>query len=280
MNHADIDYEWEQLAELCYSSSSTYITAQENQSANRYPNILAMDSTRVRLSNGQYINANYVEILEGYKCIATQAPMLHTVDNFWHMVFENEISAIVMLTKLVENSRVKATAYWPSANYMHTTTDQKLTIKLLSDQVVTPTIFIRNVEVSDGTRSKVVKHIHFTGWPDFGVPDNYNDILAVVDMVLDSSGFPVVHCSAGVGRAGTFLALLIYNKAQREKINVKVPQIIGRLREQRTGSVQTKEQFCFIYSCIQYQNRTLQQPANTTNKKNWMRSSQSSVPVN
>jgi protein tyrosine phosphatase len=259
-NTVDIELEWSQL-----EPSPNFITEPElfsvslkNQINNRYPNILALESTRVRLSNNEYINANYVEILNNYRCIATQAPLPTTIDNFWRMIFENNIEIIIMLTKLIENQRAKATTYWPiNEEKPYESNDYYLTVSLLSENSISKNIILREFEIVNHVGlKKRVKHLQFTGWPDFGVPDSYKEILFILEFVLETSGIPVVHCSAGVGRAGTFLTLLNYLKAQRDlNEKLKISQIISMMRSQRAGAVQTKEQFCFIYSVLQHQLR-------------------------
>jgi receptor-type tyrosine-protein phosphatase beta len=53
-----------------------------------------------------------------------------------------------------------------------------------------------------------VIHYHYTGWPDFGVPENSNVLIQLVlDLQQLQPHMTVIHCSAGVGRTGTFLAM-------------------------------------------------------------------------
>ena len=62
-------------------------------------------------------------------------------------------------------------------------------------------------------------HYHYTGWPDFGVPsgdavDDFESMLAIANDKLalmsesNSKEKMVIHCSAGVGRTGTFISLM------------------------------------------------------------------------
>ena len=54
-----------------------------------------------------------------------------------------------------------------------------------------------------------------------------------------SKGPILVHCSAGVGRTGTFIAVdIALEQARRERV-VDIAGIINRLREQRMQMVQT-----------------------------------------
>jgi Protein tyrosine phosphatase len=52
---------------------------------------------------------------------------------------------------------------------------------------------------------------HYTTWPDFGVPQSPTALLRFIRAVRKSGaldenmGPPIVHCSAGIGRSGTFI---------------------------------------------------------------------------
>lgn len=73
---------------------------------------------------------------------------------------------------------------------------------------------VRNLLLHHGGDSKKVVHYLFEGWPDFHVPDG-QDRLALLELVKKSAASAkdtaknprIVHCSAGVGRSGTFVAL-------------------------------------------------------------------------
>ena len=74
---------------------------------NRYENILPPDSSRVILQNGDYINANMVNVGDCYSpMIACQGPIESTVSDFWSMVVQYQSSAILMVTPLVENQKI------------------------------------------------------------------------------------------------------------------------------------------------------------------------------
>uniref|UniRef100_A0A2K5ECS1 protein-tyrosine-phosphatase n=1 Tax=Aotus nancymaae TaxID=37293 RepID=A0A2K5ECS1_AOTNA len=54
-----------------------------------------------------YINANYIRGYSGKEkaFIATQGPMINTVDDFWQMVWQEDSPVIVMITKLKKKMR-------------------------------------------------------------------------------------------------------------------------------------------------------------------------------
>ncbi|XP_012500561.1 PREDICTED: receptor-type tyrosine-protein phosphatase eta [Propithecus coquereli] len=92
----------------------------ENRGKNRYNNVLPYDISRVKLSiqthsTDDYINANYMPGYHSKKdFIATQGPLPNTLKDFWRMVWEKNVYAIIMLTKCVEQGRTKCEEYWPS----------------------------------------------------------------------------------------------------------------------------------------------------------------------
>ncbi|KAK2100453.1 hypothetical protein P7K49_021801 [Saguinus oedipus] len=83
----------------------------ENRGKNRYNNVLPYDISRVKLSvqthsTDDYINANYMPGYHSKKdFIATQGPLPNTLKDFWRMVWEKNVYAIIMLTKCVEQGR-------------------------------------------------------------------------------------------------------------------------------------------------------------------------------
>lgn len=48
-----------------------------------------------------------------WQYVATQGPLPHTVRTFWHMIVEQQCSAIVMLTEVTEGNATKCCQYFP-----------------------------------------------------------------------------------------------------------------------------------------------------------------------
>lgn len=106
-----------------------------------------------------------------------------------------------------------------------------------------------------------VFHLHYQDWPDHGTPSSTQPIRTLVHLVnerADSRGPVVVHCSAGVGRAGTFVAIhMTLSQLDRlpisqpcTKFPINIKEMVSNLRSQREGTVQTVDQYIFIYKVI------------------------------
>ncbi|XP_072473598.1 receptor-type tyrosine-protein phosphatase eta isoform X2 [Notamacropus eugenii] len=232
----------------------------ENRGKNRYNNVLPYDISRVKLSiqtqvTDDYINANY---MPGYyskkEFIATQGPLPNTLKDFWRMVWEKNVYSIVMLTKCVEQGRTKCEEYWPSKQ-THNYGD--VTVGIISE-IILPEWTIRDFTVKNNktSESHPLRQFHFTSWPDHGVPDT-TDLLInfrhLVNEYMKQSPpeSPVlVHCSAGVGRTGTFIAIdrLIHQMENENAVDVY--GIVYDLRLHRPLMVQTEDQYVFLNQCV------------------------------
>ena len=165
--------------ELCKEGLSI-----KNDGKNRYGNVIPVDETRVKIKSprGDYINANFVDlnpVLE-WQMIASQAPTKQTEEDFWLMVFQYEVPVILMATKLVEGQKQKSTKYWPVLG-QSVSKGVHLEIQTLETHLIDSFVTISRIKITQTfedketgfstTASHIVVHIYYTGWPDFGVPD-------------------------------------------------------------------------------------------------------------
>ncbi|PIK53419.1 putative receptor-type tyrosine-protein phosphatase T isoform X2 [Apostichopus japonicus] len=147
------------------------------------------------------------------KFIATQGPNEASLVDFWQMVWQENVATIVMLTSLIDGKK------------------------------------------KHGGESRTVKHFHFTDWGDMKIPEFLDPILAFLEIVRNNTSQKkvpntIVHCSAGVGRTGTYITLdAMLDMAQAEgKVNVY--KFVTEMRQRRRQSVQVKEQYQFIFDTL------------------------------
>uniref|UniRef100_A0A8C1VHH5 Protein tyrosine phosphatase receptor type O n=1 Tax=Cyprinus carpio TaxID=7962 RepID=A0A8C1VHH5_CYPCA len=231
-----------------------------NRPKNRYTNILPYDFSRVKLislhndEGSDYINANFIPGYNSpHEFIATQGPLPETRNDFWNMVLQQKSHIIVMLTQCNERRRVKCDHYWPFTEEPVAYGD--ITVEMLSE-TDSPEWTIRNFRLGYADETQDILHFNYTSWPDHGVPtvNAIESILQFVQIVRQqvsrTKGPIVVHCSAGVGRTGTFIALDRLMQHIQEHEYVDVLGLVSDMRSHRLSMVQTEEQYVFIHQCV------------------------------
>ncbi|XP_013990331.1 receptor-type tyrosine-protein phosphatase V isoform X2 [Salmo salar] len=265
---------------------------EANREKNRYPYILPYDHSRVRLSlldsqlHSDYINASYVPVstlsvrlslclsvysfIKSAVClsapqggctvrdfICTQGPLRSTIADFWRMVWEQNIRIIVMVTALKQKDMVLCYEYWPM---------EQGTVSYGVVQVTTvsrkrrPDYFITTIHLRQHgfPVERTVTHYYYAAWPDQGVPNDLASLCAFTEHVrqhldtLPLLGPAVVHCSAGVGRSGTFVALLWLMQLCVRGIMPDVRAAVEDLRRHRVMMVQNLEQYILVHQCLMH----------------------------
>ncbi|XP_061382145.1 tyrosine-protein phosphatase non-receptor type 61F-like isoform X1 [Danaus plexippus] len=258
---------YHKIGRQCQAYPYTCIEAKkpQNKALNRYRDVNPYDHSRIVLKRCEqdYINANLVRMdRANRKYILTQGPLAFTVGHFWLMVWEQNSRAILMLNKIIEKNEIKCHWYWPhevGAEQKFVLSDVKLNVEQISEEdckyYITRVFRITDIESSE---SREVIQFHYTTWPDFGVPTSPVAFLEFLRRVRDSGalapdvGPPIVHCSAGIGRSGTFClvdsCLVIIEKEGLESVNVQ--EILLEMRKDRMGLIQTPGQLRFSYQAI------------------------------
>ncbi|XP_026493551.2 tyrosine-protein phosphatase non-receptor type 9 isoform X2 [Vanessa tameamea] len=247
-----------------------------NLAKNRYTDVLCFDHSRVLLSqldddpSSDYINANYVD---GYKqrnaFICTQGPLPKTFGDFWRMVWEQGSLVVVMTTRTVERGRVKCGQYWPAApgqRAVHAGFAVSTEAVDVDDDYTVSHLLLTDLRTEQRRR---VWHGQYTRWPDYGVPGGGRaaPVLRFLALVRraqhrarqelgdawagHSRGPPiVVHCSAGIGRTGTFLTLDTCTSRLAAEGVVDVRGAVERIRQQRAHSIQMPDQYVFCHLAL------------------------------
>ncbi|XP_037934545.1 tyrosine-protein phosphatase non-receptor type 9 isoform X2 [Teleopsis dalmanni] len=253
----------------------TFVHARmrNNLAKNRYTDVLCYDHSRVVLSredgdDSDYINANFVD---GYKqknaYISTQGPLPKTSQDFWRMVWEQHCLVIVMTTRVMERGRVKCGQYWePTENSsLEFGNFHVRTISIESNEEYTlSSLELKNIKTEE---VRNISHWQFTSWPDYGVPSSAMAMLNFLQKVRDKQaqmvkalgdtwaghtrGPPiVVHCSAGIGRTGTFITLDICISRLEDVGTADIRGTVEKIRSQRAFSIQMPDQYVFCHLAL------------------------------
>lgn len=229
--------------------------ASDLQRFNRYSDVLPYSDTKVDVSTKEYINANWILGHDSRRrFIATQGPLEVSRNSFWKMIWEHDVDLIIMVSAIKENGKQKCDQYFPVEGCL-STQDFEITLKSIQEEF--PTLTRRVFEIDWNGEKKIVNHLQSIAWPDHGAPEldeEYDSIKFIVDEVLENRGPVVVHCSAGIGRTGTLIALCqMIEAVQMTTFNPRVSVFgtVRRLREQRWKMVQTKNQYDFLYKFME-----------------------------
>lgn len=197
---------------------------------NRFENILPYKHSLVTLKDKgenaskteKFINADYI-----YDCytkdpnpifIATQAPIINCFGHFWRMIWQENVKNIVMLCTFNDTDKKnKCDLYWPENDASETYDYLKITLKNVVDNNVFFVVKLFEIANTMTSETRLFKHYYVKEWPDKKVPateftENLENLINV--MITDNfykktnkntKGPIVVHCSAGIGRTGTFI---------------------------------------------------------------------------
>jgi len=205
------------------------------------------------------------------------------------MVWQKMCPVIVSLNRLVEGGQKKGDPYWPAGEDGSSESYGDIYVTLLSSvECASLETVIRHMRIVNTSEPSAfprdVFQLHYLGWPDFGVPVSsrpIRELAHLTDMYryfannhLQLNGPCVVHCSAGVGRTGSFMSMMCVMENPRFKelrdsirahqstlkdddiilaisSNCRISDIVLSLREQRNcGTVQTSKQYEFIYLAL------------------------------
>lgn len=259
------------------SSSSSSSSASSTSSATANDDVIIRGGVSAQsLQQSDYIHANYVD---GYKqknaYISTQGPLDETIEDFWRMIWQQSVLVIAMTTKCYEQRKLKCAQYWPLEK------GERMLIGDMFEVVNLNVTDLNDYRVSrlemrhlSTNKKRTISHCQFLSWPDHGVPKSAAQILDFISLVRANQaerlaeltqpawhGHPlgppiVVHCSAGIGRTGTFCAIEISINRLRDCGSVNIFDTVNKIRAQRAQSVQMRDQYVFCYlAVIEYAQR-------------------------
>lgn len=222
--------------------------ARSKKDQNRYSDILPYDQNIVslRLPNFYY-NASPIQV--GNQCyIAAQGPMEFEMERFWNIVQGYNAELIIALTdEYDENGWSKCAPYWdefPDEIKFHSQT----VISKNDSQSLVSRIFW-----NERTKKKIVQ-LHYCGWIDGSAPNvqMLGKLIDSAEEIRTNLAAPiVVHCTAGCGRTGVFIAchsLKQHLKTQPRTINI--PNWVFEMRRQRPMMIQKTDQLIAVYKYL------------------------------
>lgn len=254
---------------------------------NRYNDILPNPATQVQLDMqgndpaSTYINANYIRSYSGrreHECptgyIATQGPLPSTLDAFMRMIWEQNMVVLVQTTGFIEKEVVKCERYFPeeAGGRMTVGSSGQWTVDCTSVDhrggYYYSELVLHNNKT---TEQRDIVHFWFNTWPDHGVPTKESTLEiypdTTIDMLqevrktrtkMDANYAPLlVHCSAGVGRTGTFIVIdQVITALEQGHSRIDIVELIDRIREDRMALVQHTIQYEFAYNaCLFFATR-------------------------
>jgi protein tyrosine phosphatase len=272
--------EYKELKKEKYPGLTTNVFGT-NPKKNRYQDVGCWDHTRVVITGGpvDYIHGNFVDgFIKPKQFIATQGPIEDvpgqfdcTVPEFWRMIWEQKCNVIVMLCQTVELGKAKCTQYWPEKGgekAIYGTGPSAIHVETMDvgqRNIEDHTIAMTMMKVTEGGKGTARSLVHFLhqNWPDRKCPPSaypiveflikvhtaQKTICAKNDISPDKSPM-VVHCSAGIGRSGTFLAIDIALNLVNRYSALNIKEMVRLIRTQRHFAVQTPVQYVCIYQAI------------------------------
>jgi protein-tyrosine phosphatase len=201
--------------------------------------------------------------------IATQGPLKDEIGRFWRLVWQEGCEVIVMLTQPYEKGREMCAVYYPEKVDEVVMEDTGISVECLTFVKESGTE-VRKLKLVKEGEERVVWHLFYPNWLDMTATQqkDQTELLSLIKMSrfrIDAgragqeqgiSRPRLVHCSAGIGRTGTFIALdsLLQDIGKWKKGNLEMDdpvfETVKRLREQRMRMVYTKEQYASIYQML------------------------------
>lgn len=225
-------------------------------------NIITTDKKALKKTN--FINANYIPNIASKKIprkklIITQGPLQSTLEDFWKMIENNKTKVILAIIER-ESLNKKCFKYWPDSE----TQIGDYKIKLFSEK--NNLIYDYKKFVIENIKEKKifeVEHYHLFKWDDYGIVEKFfwKDLFEFLKIFLDKFclyDFPVIHCSAGIGRSGTFVSLFFlffeFRNSQRfcEDFFFSVFDTVRVVREFRWQAVESEVQYQFLYDFLEF----------------------------
>ncbi|CAJ0608081.1 unnamed protein product [Cylicocyclus nassatus] len=225
---------------------------------NRFPEIQCLDETRIVLeetepSTNTYIHANRVKLEKSDRTyILTQGPKENTIEDFWRMIFQEQCAGVVMLCNYYEDGMQKCDEFFPTENGGYKYYGKMFVNNKKVDHLDQHDIYTLEI-LPDGCSNSILTRLaHCTTWPDKAVPASGRMVLRLLKWMqaLEAMAPVAVVSGAGVGRAGTFLAIDQVCCRLFKGFDVSVKDVALEIRKQRAYAISNELQYFFVYSTV------------------------------
>jgi len=200
-----------------------------------------------------------------------EAPLPAQFEGFHHDIFTHG-TVVVMLSALKEqvstfghlHEKQKADPYWPELNQtlifgaLSVTTTEETPLEFYTARTLSYTHL-------DTGQTKTIRHFQYHGWADHHTPnlDQFftfrSDVHAAQPLSTnwksDTTDNPIIiHCSAGVGRTGTYIAIdyLLKTRNQTPLLDAHLINVAVYLRQFRSHMIQTSQQAQFVLDAVRH----------------------------
>ncbi|KAI9820335.1 MAG: hypothetical protein M1827_005957 [Pycnora praestabilis] len=263
-------------------SRSLQMAGLEKGVKNRYKDILPYDHARVKLQDiphdsCDYFNASHIRAKWSQRhYIATQGPTPATFNDFWRVVWEQDVRVIVVLTAEKEGNQVKCDRYWhhekygsmilrrssehqesleprassrPSLGRRRSTNPYSAGVEGAPSPTSSshqPSVTIRKFILSHADRpfegTREITQLHYSSWPDLGTPAHPIHVLELVEKcndIVKSIKSPVLSPKPGASGIDQHHPIVVHCSAGcgRTGTFCTIDSVIEMLKRQRKEKV-------------------------------------------
>ena len=200
---------------------------------------------------------------QSFYFIATQGPLENTIEDFLSMCITYDVQFIVMLCNLEDKGKESCAKYWDRKFKNYEVIKRKET-RILAEGILFRKLIIKK---DKDNLEKNIDQIQFTCWDDHKdlAYEYFKRIITIIESIdvykeKKPNSPIVVHCSAGVGRTGTFICLyniykeLIEQLKNKDVIDIKfsIMNLVRKIKEMRMHSVENEAQYASLYNFANY----------------------------